>query len=136
MQPDLTPVFGRFAGREVLIFENKRRVDIGDRDITITEPTLSPGDATVRELKEEVARQGLELRLWLENMVGTMEINPKRLNVYVRKGDDGKYRIGDDISLEGGAPLADGFAAIVARGVDTPVPVMKPLQIKLPGGGA
>ena len=131
MQPDLTPVFGRFAGREVGIFETKRRVDIGDRDVTVTDHSLVPGDTTVKELKEEAARHDLRLQLWLGDTIPAADVNPKRLHVHVRQESDGKYRIGDDITLEGGGVLTDVFAPIVARGVDADISVMKPLQLAL-----
>jgi hypothetical protein len=136
MQQDISHIFGRFAGREVPMTETKNRVKVGRKSYVLTEcrPT-SPDDPVLADLQQEADRFGLSLRIWLPGTVATMEINPNRLNVYIQKNPDGKWRIGDDISIDASSKLRETFASIVARGVDKEVPVMKPVRFKMPGPG-
>lgn len=136
MQKDISHIFGRFVGREVPMTETKTRVRVGGKpyDLDACRP-VSPDDPVLRELKAEADRFGLSLRIWLPGMVATMEINPDRLNVHIVKSTDGKWRIGDNISIDASAKLRETFDSIIARGVDDKVPVMKPVRLKMPGQG-
>ncbi|MEZ0224776.1 MAG: hypothetical protein ACAH83_09505 [Alphaproteobacteria bacterium] len=136
MQKDISHIFGRFAGREVPMTETKSRVRVGGKTHELTECRPTSQDASVlQELRQEANRFGLSLRIWWPGMAATMEINPNRLNVYIRKDAEGKWRIGDDISIDASSKLRETFASIIARGVDQEVPVMKPVRLKMPGQG-
>lgn len=136
MQKDISHIFGRFVGREVPMTETSTRVRGGGKPYNLDAcRPASPDDPVLRELKAEADRFGLSLRIWLPGMVATMELNPDRLNVRIRKAADGKWRISDDISIDASLKLRETFASIIARGVDDKVPVMKPVRLKMPGKG-
>ena len=136
MQKDISHIFGRFAGREVPMTETKERVRVGRKSYELTEcRPASPDDPVLADLKAEADRFGLSLRIWWPGMVATMELNPDRLNIHIRKDAGGKWRIGNDISIDASSKLRETFASIIARGVDNEVPVMKPVRLKMPGQG-
>ncbi|TAL32769.1 MAG: hypothetical protein EPN97_09750 [Alphaproteobacteria bacterium] len=133
MQKDISHIFGRFAGREVPLTETKTRMKVAGKPYELKEYSAAPNDPVLQELRQEADRFGLSLRIWWPGMVATMELNPDRLNVHIRKDNDGKWRISDDISTDASQKLRETFASIVARGVDKDVPVLKPLRLKPPG---
>jgi hypothetical protein len=136
MQKDISHIFSRFVGREVPMTETKTPVRVGRKSYELKEcRPASPNDPVLAELKAEADRFGLTLRVWWPGMVATMEVNPNRLNIHIEQGRDGKWRIADNISIDASLKLRETFASIVARGIDTDVPVMKPIRLRSPGQG-
>ena len=132
-QRDLAEIFGRFAGQEVALTEHRHTMTMGGKVLEFTDTSLAPGgQPAVTGLRDEAARLGLQLRIWIPGMVATTELNPNRLNVHVEKSSDGRYRISERMSMEGAGGLKVSFDAIIARGTDRPVPVMAPLRLKNP----
>ena len=97
---DLKKVFGRFAGREIEMVETP--VDHKNNKTkhkTSPEVVARPAhrnDPVLAEMQAEARKHNLTLRVWFPGTVGTQDYRRDRLNVKVRKGKDGKYRICDN----------------------------------------
>ena len=92
---DVSQQFNQFAGREVAVTEKDMTAfykKLGF-DYAGVEAHLDENDPVVAELEAAVQKAGLQLRLWLPGMMGTMDYRLDRVNVHVAKEDDGKYRI-------------------------------------------
>jgi hypothetical protein len=81
MAQDLTKLFNKFAGKEV------------------QSPVSSKIDPTISEMKKLAEDNGLKLRLWYPGMMGTMDFKGNRINAYVEKGADGKYRVSNEFKI-------------------------------------
>jgi len=82
--------FNRFAGKEVDVIETVKNTKHGRvSNSSVVEP--SP---VVDELRAALHEAGFSLRLWLPGLAGTSDHRSDRVNVYVNKDADGKYRIG------------------------------------------
>lgn len=95
-QIDLKAIFGRFAGREVPLEE--KIIDIGGGGY----PRLSfkhDPDPTLETLKEEAAKHGLDVRVWIPGTMGTTEVDRNRLNIYIDKDKYGAWKIQPDFHL-------------------------------------
>ncbi len=57
------------------------------------ECNVADNDSTIANLTAVVKAKGYELRLWLPDTFGTMDFCDDRVNAYVEKANDGKYRI-------------------------------------------
>lgn len=98
---DLTKQFNTFVGREVAVTEKSMKEfykKLGF-DYDGIEAHLDENDPVIKELSDAVAKAGLSLRIWLPDTMGTMDMRPNRLNVHIRKEDDGKYRIQPGMGL-------------------------------------
>lgn len=96
MQPfDLKKTFAKYAGREVDATETVHQTKWGD----FTSVHLNQADPVLTSLFQEAAQAGLEVRLWTPGTAGTCDHVVTRLNVYVEKEPDGKYRITDNFHL-------------------------------------
>lgn len=137
MQPDLSAIFGKYAGLEVPMKEEPRQYRIGGEVVTHTEISFAdPDHPVLAALCEDAERLGLQLRIWHPGLAGTMEINPARLNVHIGKSADGTWRIEDNMSMDGGLAMPQTYKSIVQRGVDRDIPVSLPLRLKKAGGPA
>jgi hypothetical protein len=76
MAKDITKIFNKFAGKEVYLSRNNLVVD-----------------ETLEEMKKVAGDNGLTLRLHTPWAVITDDHCDDRVNVYLDKGADGKYRI-------------------------------------------
>lgn len=99
---DLKAVFGRFAGQEVafkeIVHEYKRP---NGETITQTYCDPVPGDPVIADLEQTAAAHGLKLRLfWPDLTVGTADLCDDRLNAFIGKESDGKYRILPDFRID------------------------------------
>jgi hypothetical protein len=131
MQPEISPIFNRFVGREVELQETIHQMTIGGKAFEIPEYKLVENQPVIEELRGVTELYGLQLRLWLPDTVGTMEVNTNRVNMHVDKSGDGKYRISDRISIDASAQLKETIASRMVKGSETEVPVMKPLRLKV-----
>lgn len=93
--------FNKFAGREVGVTETPFKTEFKNLGITYegVRVEINKDDPAITELTAAVKAVGLHLRLWLPDTMGTMDYRLDRLNVHVRKEDDGKYRIQKDMGL-------------------------------------
>jgi hypothetical protein len=94
MKHDLTRLFNKFAGREVLMTETTQTRKVAGQDVTYTtvSPT-NPKDPVIEEMNQLAKNNGLKLRVWFPNTFGTMDARSDRMNVRVEKEADGKYRV-------------------------------------------
>lgn len=100
MRVDLAKVFGKFAGREVVMNERPEEYRVGR--LTKTRIVASPADENppvVQEMKDEAARNGLKLRVLWPGRGWTDDYDRKRVNAHVEKGKDGKWRIANKFDL-------------------------------------
>lgn len=81
MNQKITDLFNKFAGKEVL------------------SPIMSMPDPVIAEMKQLANDNGLKLRVWFPNTVGTMDYQPDRVNAHIEKGADGKYRVSNRFNL-------------------------------------
>ena len=99
---NLSKIFGRFAGREVGLIEKPYEIKLRSTGETIRGTNLVLGnenDPTVKELREEASKHGLQLRLWWPGLMGTMDYRLDRLNAHVEKADDGKWRVSSNFGI-------------------------------------
>ncbi len=100
MNYDLSATFSRFAGKEVNVIEKKQTLKVGGREYDNTSVALTQNNPILDELKAEIAKTGLRLRIWLPGTIGTMDFRTDRLNVRIGKDPvDGKYKIGNKFNL-------------------------------------
>jgi len=82
MAQDLTKLFNKFAGKEIPVsFASNRR------------------DPTLEEMENLAKANGLILRVWFPDTLGTMDLRNDRINAYVNKEADGKYRVGNNFKI-------------------------------------
>lgn len=94
LEMNLRALFGHLVGKEVRITETPHR--IGDSEaIEYSQP--DPDDPVIREIREIAARRGMRLRLQWPGMMGDTSMRGSRMNLAVEKGDDGKWRVSDDM---------------------------------------
>lgn len=99
MNRDVSAQFNKFAGKEVAVTEKPWELDIGGTKYTGVNVHIDENDATYKDLVAEVNKTGLKLRLWVPGVMGTCDMRMDRLNVYVEKETDGKYRIQPGMKL-------------------------------------
>ncbi len=81
MNKSILETFNKFANREVTMDPNGFSV--------------AQNDATIAEIRDEAKKNGLSLRVWTPGTMGTMDMNPNRLNVIIEPGEDNKFRTRD-----------------------------------------
>lgn len=93
--PSVLKDFNKFAGREVSVQEKSRT--FGGH--TLVEAKIKKGDVVTGEIEQAAKQHALQLRIFLPGQFGTTDYKPNRLNVYVKKEQDGKYRVQKNFSL-------------------------------------
>ncbi len=98
-QPSINLIFNRFAGREVGMHEEVKQLRIGC--VIKKQKLVSPldGDATLREMHDEAARNGLQLRVQWPGKGSTDDVVPNRVTTTIEKSADGKYRIANKFDM-------------------------------------
>ncbi len=100
---DLQKIFGKFAGKEINVIETKRKVNfpnLGIIDEIWTECDLNEKEEpTLKELYNTASKYGLNVRTWLPGWGSTHDYAENRLNVYIEKEADGKYRIQNEFRI-------------------------------------
>ncbi len=101
MNRDLSSIFQKFAGREVAMVEEKVTLNFkGMEPIEFYEVRLAnDNDPVIAELRTEVEKNGLTLRLWWPGTLGTADMRYDRLNAHVEKEADGKWRIAPKFTI-------------------------------------
>jgi hypothetical protein len=82
--------FNRFAGKEVDVVETVNNTKYG----RVSSSSVVEPSPVVDELRAALDEAGFSLRLWLPGFAGTSDHRSNRVNVYVNKDADGRYRIG------------------------------------------
>jgi hypothetical protein len=91
---NVTSIFNKFAGREIAVVETQQTLDIGGETYTFNEVDFAnPNDPTIKAMEKAAKDHGLHLRLWLPGSAGTADYRTDRVNAYVEKAADGKYRV-------------------------------------------
>lgn len=96
MKRDVSSIFGKFAGREVPMKEERRPellASLEERFYTVVSP-VNPADPVLQEMRDEAKRNGLSLRLFWPGRGGTDDVRNDRVNASIEKGADGKWRVG------------------------------------------
>lgn len=83
----LSAIFEKYAGRAVETYTNPAPASRGAVE------RLDPQDQTVAALRAELEAEGVSLRLWMPNGIGTMDFKPNRMNVHVGPDNQGVYRL-------------------------------------------
>ena len=96
---DVSAQFNSFVGKEVAVTEQPYKIKFKSGDIEGVSAILDENDPVVKELNEAVTKAGFGLRLWLPDTAGTCDWDETRVNAYVVKETDGKYRIQSNFSL-------------------------------------
>lgn len=81
MAQDLTNIFNKFVGKEVI------------------PPTSFKIDPTLSEMSQVAQANGLKLRVMYPGMAGSMEFDDSRANTYIEQQNDGKYRVSNRFNL-------------------------------------
>jgi len=95
----LTKLFNKFAGREIPVVERTRKIGNGVKGVYLEVSPVDPHHPTLEEMTKLAKANGLTLRLWYPGMMGTMDFNDTRINAYVKKEADGKYRVGNNFKI-------------------------------------
>lgn len=82
----------KFVGKEMPVEETENEFKIAGKMYKIASHKLTD-PAALNELKGEATKMGLSTRIWFPTTIGTMEVRPDRLNVYLRKDDSNVWKI-------------------------------------------
>jgi hypothetical protein len=93
---DISAIFNKFAGREVPM--NSRVVKVSGYTFHEIEPALKP-DPVLTEMEDTARKNGLTLRVFWDGMGGTCDYRTDRVNAYIEKEADGKYRVSPNFGI-------------------------------------
>ena len=96
MAKDITKIFNQFAGREVSMEKTQQAVKFDNgTTVTFDVPELAIlSDPTLQEMRRLANDNGLKLRFWFPpDSTGQDDFRDDRVNAYVEKAADGKYRV-------------------------------------------
>jgi hypothetical protein len=98
---DVSAQFNKFAGKEVAVTETPYKLELKNLGMTYegVNADYDDKDPVISSLKEEASKAGFSLRIWMPESVGTMDWRTDRLNVYIAKEPDSKYRIQPNIHI-------------------------------------
>jgi hypothetical protein len=99
MAPDLTKLFNQFAGKEIPMTETTKKYANGARGIYREVALADPKHPTLQAMEKTAQANGLTLRVLWDGVMGTMDMNPNRINAYIKKEADGKYRISGNFKI-------------------------------------
>jgi len=85
--------FEKYLGTKVLVNESEHVENIGGKECGCTIYDIAAEDTSLNELTAEAKGRGLQVRTWLPNTIGTMELRDDRLNVRIEKQDSGSFEI-------------------------------------------
>jgi len=95
----ITQKFNSFAGKEVDVIEADGYLSINGNGLSFGRRRVLDEDPTVQEMRAVAEEHGMVLRLWFSKAVSSCDYRTDRLNAYVVKGRDGRYRIGKDFHV-------------------------------------
>jgi len=100
MNQNITNIFNQFAGREVPMVETQRTVQMNGKSYTLDEVRFAnQDDPTIKAMQQVAKSHGLAVRIKIPGMAYTMDYRTDRVNAYVEKGTDGKWRIGNQFRI-------------------------------------
>jgi hypothetical protein len=94
----ITGLFNKFAGKEISVNEKiqTRTSKLSGETLNFTTYSFADeNDPLLVEMHQIAVDNGVRLRIWLPNTMGTMDYRMDRVNTRVAKGADGKYRFSD-----------------------------------------
>lgn len=77
----LPEIFARFAGVKIA-HEDYEHESFSGRKFMLQRPT-EEGKAQIKDIYQVAADNNVNLRLWTPNVMGTMDVQHSRLNIYV-----------------------------------------------------
>ena len=77
MNIDLKSIFGKFAGQAITLDTNNR---------------IDYNDPVIQEIKKTAEENGLLSRFFLPGDMGTMDMNPNRLNIQIEEDYDKNFK--------------------------------------------
>ncbi len=94
----LHELFNRFAGREIHVIRNEKRIDIAGKKYMLEGLHPAKDDPVVKEMEKAARDHGLSLRLVFPHTLsiftsGMEAFHADRVNVEVDKRADGTYRV-------------------------------------------
>lgn len=92
----LKGIFAKFAGQEVPLLEKPYKIEIGQKTYEGTDYQLPENNPVIEDIEKTAAANGLTPRIWTPGVFGTTDWNPRRVNIYIERADDGKWRIKND----------------------------------------
>ena len=96
LERDLSEIFKEFANKEVALKETHIE---GKRRTNIIYDMPEGKDPVIEGIKEKAQKQGLSVRFWLPNAMGTSDAQPNRLNVYFDQSNNGKWHVSPHFTL-------------------------------------
>lgn len=95
-EKELSRLFGRFAGREV-VMEEKKITAFGATH-RFYKPN-KPKSPVLKQMQKIAQREGYILRLHFPGRIVTKDLRFDRVNARIEKSADGKWRIGNKFTL-------------------------------------
>lgn len=97
-QHQLSSIFGKFAGKEVPLIEREYEIGSQPKKIKQWEP-VNINDPTISEMRKTAADNGLVLRLFWPGMGGDNFYRTDRVNAWLEKGKDDKWRVANKFTI-------------------------------------
>lgn len=92
-QPSINLIFNRFVGKEVQMVTEEKTMRIGCviKKGTVTMP--ADNDPVLKEMHDEAAKNGLQLRVMWPGQASTPDTVLERVTTHIEKDSAGKWRI-------------------------------------------
>ena len=97
-QRKLDQIFNKFAGREVPLVEREYEIGADRKKIKLLE-LLNPNDPVISEMRQTANERNLRLRVWWPGVSSTLDYRYDRVNTYIVKDDDGKWRVSQKFTI-------------------------------------
>jgi len=91
----LKQAFNKFVGKEVPV--KKTLKTIGGRGHEAYE--MDQKHPVLEDMRQVAADMGLKMRIWGPDMVGTMDYREDRVNAYVTKDTQGKWKVSNRFEI-------------------------------------
>ncbi|MBI3441009.1 MAG: hypothetical protein HY052_04280 [Proteobacteria bacterium] len=92
-QKNISQLFNQFAGREVPMTE--QCVETRNGGYTLVKPA-NEKDPTIEDMKRVAEDNGLILRVSFPGMMSAKDYRLDRVNVFIERDGEGKYRVGNN----------------------------------------
>ena len=76
--------FDKFVGKKVEVFIKEYEYKVKK----YSQHEIKENDAVITEATEELKKQGMHLRCWLPDTIGTMDLRNDRVNFYIEEKED------------------------------------------------
>ena len=97
----ITRLFNKFAGKEIAVKEDRYILQMdNNKPAPVNVVKLrNAQDPVLGAMKNIAEKHGLKLRIWWPGKIGTRDYKPNRVNAYLEKQADGKYRISNKFHI-------------------------------------